>query len=101
MTKEEFMRLAAQVAALVDKKGQDYGNETAKLGTYFPFHHYSYVQMLWVKVLRLLSLTRKHEISPELKPNFESVEDTTNDLIAYAIFYKSFLEKRNNEQKPK
>jgi hypothetical protein len=89
MTKEEFMKTAEVVANLVGKKHQDYQAGQASLEDYFAFHHYSYVQMLWVKMLRLLSLTRKRETGVE--PVFEGIKDTCIDLIAYGVFYLAFL----------
>lgn len=88
MNKQEFMALAEEVADLVTKKAEDYQGETAKLDDYFPFHHYSYVQMIWTKTLRLLTLTRRKEGQAI---NFDSIDDTTKDLIAYAIFYRAYL----------
>lgn len=94
MNKEQFMRVVSVVAELVEKKGQDY-NE-GDVHVYFPFHHKSYVQMLWVKMMRILHVTRKQE---EGKPlNFESAEDSIIDLIAYSVFYLEYLQKQKKPE---
>jgi hypothetical protein len=94
MNKQEFMRLAEQVADVVAKKSEDYQGKETSLGSYFPFHHYSHVQMIWTKTLRLMTLTKRREDGS--KPNFESVDDTVLDLVAYCIFYRAFLETRHD-----
>jgi hypothetical protein len=85
MTPEEFDVLILPIKELMVKKSQDYGKED--LHSYFPFGHKSYVQMLFTKVKRLVSLSR----SPTEKPKFESRYDTVVDLINYSVFYLDYL----------
>ena len=86
MKAHEFFELVRPVATLVDQKDQDYNTGVA-LEEYFPFGHKSYIHMLHTKVLRLISL-----VQAQKQPNFESIEDTVDDLIAYAVFYKDYLQ---------
>lgn len=75
----------------VVKKHEDY-NSLVKLEQYFPFGDKSYVQMLHVKTLRLVSL------ADNPKPNFESAKDSVLDLINYSVFYLDYMEKKANER---
>jgi hypothetical protein len=98
MTEEEFLAVVKPVAELVGKKSQDYGTALEevegwiiRMDEYFPFEHRSYVQMIWTKALRLLSLTKTGQTR---KPNFEGIEDTVNDMIAYLVFYRDYLNRK-------
>jgi len=64
------------------KKGEDYNAGSVQFEDYFPFGHKSYVQMLHLKALRLVSLVEKTEA-----PNFEGIEDTVLDMVVYANQY--------------
>jgi hypothetical protein len=96
MTKDEFMKTCEVVADLVAKKHEDYQAGKSQLGDYFPFHDYSYVQMIWVKTLRLLSLTKKQEGGG--RPSFEGIQDTAKDLLAYTVFYLAHLLGTNKQK---
>lgn len=89
MDKSRFLELCTPVAELVARKSQDYQNGPVKHDEYFVFGHTSFVQMLRTKVLRLTSL-----VSAGATPNFESVDDTVQDLLAYTVFYLDYLEKQ-------
>lgn len=91
MTGEEFDKTVAPIRALIAKKGQDY-NHAVKLEEYFPFGDRSHVQMIYVKAMRLRSLVQQ-----DRQPNFDSVLDTAQDLLAYTAFYLDFLEKKNGK----
>ena len=86
MNGTEFDKVVAPIRELIAKKGEDY-NTKVKLGDYFPFGDVSYVQMIHLKATRLRSLIEK-----EGPPNFDSVKDTLQDLIAYTTFYLHWLE---------
>lgn len=88
MDKGQFMAVVSEVGDLVDKKNRDYQGKFVQLEEYFPFGSKSYVQMIWVKALRLRSLSQESKV-----PQFESLEDTCNDIIAYAVFMKDYLNK--------
>jgi len=88
MNRQEYLDLINPAVVMVAKKGEDY-NSGPKLEDYFPFGDFSYVQMIHLKALRLVSLVYK------VQPNFESKKDTLYDLLNYVVFYLDFLE--NNE----
>lgn len=75
---QKYPRIA-QIVELRERKGRDY-NSSVSLHDYFPFGQESYTQMIHVKALRLLSLTKLEQ------PEFESIEDTLMDLVNYALF---------------
>lgn len=89
MTGDDFDRTVAPIRALIAKKGQDY-NHAVQLEEYFPFNDRSYVQMCYMKAMRLRSLVQQ-----DRQPNFDSVLDTAQDLLAYTVFYLDYLEKKN------
>lgn len=92
MLKEEFMKLVEPVAELVDRKHHDY-NSRVSLELYFPFGDKSYVHMLMTKVLRLVNLAHQDEAAI-----FESMDDSLDDLIAYAGFYRAYRAKVKKER---
>ena len=87
MNKIKYLELINPAMDLVVKKHEDYNAGGIELAEYFPLGHVSYTQMLHVKTMRLVSLCKS-----ERAPNFESVVDTVNDLINYAVFYLEYLE---------
>lgn len=84
-----------KAAALLVKKGEDYGDQDFAKSNYHPFGDASYLQMLHNKLERAKTLAgfgpdgeRREE------PNFDSQRDTVVDLINYAAFYAQWLEER-------
>lgn len=88
MTGDDFDKLVAPIRELIAKKGEDY-NSSVSLEQYFPFGDKSYIQMIHMKALRLVSLAEIEE------PNFESAFDTVQDAIAYCVFYLAYLKAIN------
>jgi hypothetical protein len=86
MNGQDFDKVVAPIRELIAKKGQDY-NTKVQLTDYFPFGAVSYVQMIHLKSTRLRSL-----IEQKGPPNFDSIKDTLQDLIAYTTFYLHWLE---------
>lgn len=89
MKKLEFLAVCEPVAELVERKSEDYQSSLVKHDEYFVFGHKSYVQMLRTKILRLTSL-----VGDEKDCNFESIEDSVMDALAYTVFYLAYLQKR-------
>lgn len=90
MNGPDFDKVVAPIRELIARKGEDY-NTQVKLGDYFPFGDVSYIQMIHLKATRLRSLIEK-----EGPPNFDSIKDTLQDLIAYTTFYLHWLELQNS-----
>jgi len=78
----KYHQLIEPAVRLLAKKGEDYNRSTVKLHDYFPFGHKSYVQMIYLKAMRLRSLTEGGG-----EPNFDSIEDTLYDSLNYIVFY--------------
>jgi len=104
---EHIPKIMHEVVALVKRKSSDYNtggvtfsgekyNENihnpfeVNRAEYFPFGDKSYLQMLHTKFQRLKSLSEKKERG--LDPNFEGVQDTLKDMIAYIVFYSKYIE---------
>lgn len=88
MDRAKYLQLIEPAIALVIKKGQDYNRTSVRVHDYFPFGHKSYVQMIFLKAMRLRSLVE----NDAAKPNFDSIEDTIYDLLNYVAFYLERLE---------
>ena len=84
MNRQEYLDLINPAVVMVAKKGEDY-NTGPKLEDYFPFGDFSYIQMIHLKALRLVSLAGNP------KPNYEGTKDTLYDLLNYVVFYLAFL----------
>ena len=69
------------------RKAQDYQAGTDR-DNYFPLGLPSFATMINIKALRLVSLAAKPE-----SPQFESVKDTSLDLINYAAFLAEWLDR--------
>lgn len=83
----------SEAAALQKQKAEDYNSKDSEAKQeYFPYGHYSYLQMISTKVKRLESIAFN-----EKNPNFESAYDSVLDLINYASFYGSYLKKKNGK----
>lgn len=85
---DAIMEIFAKAWLLQHLKSQDYNQHSRD--AYWPFGLISFVQMLHVKVQRLISLVSS---SRDGKQNFESVSDTGLDLINYAAFMVEWLER--------
>jgi hypothetical protein len=82
MDRKRYLALINPAIEIVAAKHEDYGNQALGLESYFPFGDKSYLQMMHVKMQRLISLAQSEE-----EPNFESMHDTVLDLINYAVFF--------------
>lgn len=88
MNRQRYLELIEPALQVVVKKHEDYGVASVGLDAYFPFGSKSYVQMLHVKCQRLVSLA-----SSDRPPNFESIQDSLNDMINYAVFMLDAIDK--------
>lgn len=88
MNKQDYLKLIAPAIDLVEGKGEDYNQgAVTTLHAYFPFGDKSYVQMIYVKALRLVAMA-----SSEAEPVYETNRDTLLDLINYCVFMLEYLE---------
>ena len=91
MDRTHYLTLIEPAIALVARKSEDYQSAAVALEDYFPFGDKSYVQMLHVKTMRLVSLANNSN------PNFEAAQDSVLDLINYAVFYLEYFQRRHHE----
>lgn len=89
MNEKSIRKITDNVTSILLKKNQDYGGASFDLGLNGNMVH------LWDKVSRFRSLLSKEN----LNPNFESIEDTLNDIIGYAIIGLHILEDENIKDK--
>ena len=91
MDRAYYLATIEPAIGLATRKAEDYQSSAVALEAYFPFKDKSYIQMLHVKTMRLISL------ADNPKPNFESAHDNVLDLINYAVFYLAYLQKADHE----
>ena len=90
MNRQQYLDLITPAVDLVAKKSEDY-NTGMRRQQYFPFQDRSYIQMIYVKALRLVALAENPT------PNFESTQDTLYDLLNYTVFYLDYLKDQSDE----
>ena len=86
-------KILNEVADLKEKKSADYQGGLFSENDYFPYGQQSYNHMLWTKILRIRSISEQNG-----EQNFESLEDSLKDLIAYAAMNISYLRDSNKTQ---
>jgi hypothetical protein len=84
---DPLLRILAEAYSLQAAKSADY-NSVIQRDTYWVFGPTSIVQMLWIKVLRMVSLVQKSD------HRFESLEDSALDLINYAAFLVEYTRRK-------
>jgi hypothetical protein len=75
MNRESIEKITSEITEILLKKNQDYGGASFDLGLNGNMVH------LWDKIKRYKSLISCNN----KEPNFESLRDTLNDIIGYAI----------------
>ena len=88
-----FANILSEVADLKAKKSQDYQGSSIEQSEYFPYGQLSFNHMLWTKVLRIRSVSDQNG-----SQNFESIEDSLKDLIAYATMNIEWIREQNKEE---
>jgi hypothetical protein len=89
-----FNLILKKAIKLLVSKGKDYNNNIER-NQYFPFGSTSYVTMLYIKTLRLVSLERgKLNKKAHI---YESTLDTCYDLLNYLIMFIDYLESKNEK----
>ena len=92
MAKMTAVQVLKDAILLKEAKSKDYQGHVWTEEDYFPFEDYSYIHMLWTKMLRIRSLAENPD-----NPNFESLKDSVDDMINYAAMYAAFLENKGVE----
>jgi hypothetical protein len=89
---KESVKILRECIDLQLRKASDYQSDvsTVKQAMYYPRGVESIYDMMNTKMLRIRSLLDKAAAGHD-NPNFETLEDTTKDLINYASFMGSWL----------
>ena len=79
---EDLLKEAAELKA---RKSKDYQGSMWTEEDYFPYGHTSFLHMMWTKMLRIRSVAEQENT------NFESLEDSLDDMAVYAMMYKAWV----------
>jgi len=95
-TKEEktSVKVLRECIELQLAKSKDYQNDSSSVvqADYYPRGVDSLYDMLNTKLLRIRSILDTARANPGTLPKFESLKDTTKDLINYASFFAAWLD---------
>lgn len=90
---DERIKVLQECIDLMERKSRDYQNPNSSVRQ---AQHYrrgvgTIHDMIEQKLLRARSLVETAEQTPEVTPNFESLEDTYKDIINYCSFAVTFI----------
>jgi hypothetical protein len=88
------LQILARAGVLQTKKGHDYQNPASRVrqADYYPRGVNTILDIMIGKVLRMQSILDAMENNEDHSENFESLEDSTIDLINYASFFGAYLD---------
>jgi hypothetical protein len=89
----ESVRVLHECVKLQLSKSNDYQNVNSRVrqADYFPRGMATILDIVQIKVLRMRSVLEAMEHDQSYEPNFESLEDSSKDLINYASFMTTYL----------
>lgn len=92
-TEKESIKVLQECAALQLKKSNDYQNPNSRIkqADYYPRGVLTLLDIIYAKVLRMYSVAEAMENDSNYTENFESLEDSSKDLINYASFVTAYL----------
>lgn len=79
---DEFKATIEEIASVFYQRSESYDNGTYPLD-HFPFGEVSFLQLLWMKLLRIYSLTN----SGTSKDMVPILKDSITDLVVYATIF--------------
>ena len=85
---KESVKVLQECAEIQTKKSNDYQNEHSRIrqADYYPNGISTILDIMHAKMLRMQSVVGTMQSDPDYEPNFESIEDSSKDLINYATF---------------
>ena len=100
-TTPRSVKVLHECAELQLKKSQDYQSAASSVtqADYYPSGIKTIYEIMLAKMLRMKSLIEKGEANARIREqqtsgtNFESLEDSARDLINYASFFVSYMER--------
>jgi hypothetical protein len=99
---KESIKVLQECAELQTSKGNDYQNPNSRIrqADYYPRGISTIIDIVHAKVLRMQSVLEAMEKDPDYNPNFESLEDSSKDLINYGSFIVAYMRGRMDGQDP-
>lgn len=92
-TIKESIKVLQECAELQNLKSRDYQNPNSRIqqADYYPRGVATILDIIYAKVLRMYSVLEAMESDPDYEPNFESLEDSSKDLINYSSFLVAYM----------
>tara|TARA_B110000285_G_scaffold59026_1_gene67664 strand:+ start:675 stop:1022 length:348 start_codon:yes stop_codon:yes gene_type:complete len=99
---KESIKVLQECAELQTSKGNDYQNPNSRIrqADYYPRGISTIIDIVHAKVLRMQSVLEAMENDPDYNPNFESLEDSSKDLINYGSFIVAYMRGGMDGQDP-
>ena len=99
---KESTKVLQECAEIQIKKGNDYQNEYSRIrqADYYPNGISTILDIMHAKMLRMQSVVGAMQSDPNYEPNFESIEDSSKDLINYATFVVEYTRGKMDGQNP-
>jgi len=99
---KESIKVLQECAELQTSKGNDYQNPNSRIrqADYYPRGISTIIDIVHAKVLRMQSVLEAMENDPNINPNFESLEDSSKDLINYGSFIVAYMRGGMDGQDP-
>lgn len=99
---KESIKVLQECAELQTSKGNDYQNPNSRIrqADYYPRGISTIIDIIHAKVLRMQSVLEAMENDPNYNPNFESLEDSSKDLINYGSFIVAYMRGGMDGQDP-
>jgi hypothetical protein len=90
---KESIKVLHECADLQLKKANDYQNPNSRIkqADYYPRGIATILDIVYAKVLRMQSVLEAMENDADYEPNFESLEDSSKDLINYSSFMAAYI----------
>ena len=90
---KESIKVLHECADLQLKKANDYQNPNSRIkqADYYPRGVATILDIVYAKVLRMQSVLEAMENDSDYEPNFESLEDSSKDLINYSSFMAAYI----------
>ena len=99
---KESIKVLQECAEIQTKKSTDYQNEHSRIrqADYYPNGISTILDIMHAKMLRMQSVVGAMQSDPDYEPNFESIEDSSKDLINYATFVVEYTRGKMDGQNP-
>jgi len=99
---KESVKVLQECAELQVQKGNDYQNPHSRIrqADYYPQGVATLLDIVHAKMLRMRSVVEAMQSDPDYEPNFESLEDSSKDMINYCSFIIEYCRGTMDGQNP-